>query len=189
MRPRELKWVALDGGSGAHERPGAGGGDRRGASGGAETAQSDSSSIHVTISPQLGNFAPPSDFASAVLQVSETKLAIEQREIFRDFLERCDFCRAIRLGKRQRSQTAPQSNRATRPGTRRFAQRFRSLSPDSLTGSTLTVRAEELRILTSSTSVPSATSFPGMIRVGAEMRVPLTCVPFVLSRSSIVAAP
>lgn len=52
MRPRELNWVALDGGSGAHERPGAGGGDRRGASGGAETAQSDSSSIHVTISPE-----------------------------------------------------------------------------------------------------------------------------------------
>lgn len=55
---------------------------------------------------QLGNFAPPPDFASSiVLQVSETKLAIEQREIFRDFLEVCDYCRAIRLGKRQRSQT------------------------------------------------------------------------------------
>ena len=49
--PGQCGCFALNGGSGAHECPGAYGGDRRGASGGAEAAQSDGSGTHVAISP------------------------------------------------------------------------------------------------------------------------------------------
>jgi len=47
-------------------------------------------------------------------------------------------------------------------------------SPAVVTGSTLTVNADELRSRMRSTSLPSANSLPGASRVGAEMRVPLT---------------
>jgi hypothetical protein len=56
-------------------------------------------------------------------------------------------------------------------------------------GSAMTVGADRLRTLTRRTSVPNATSSPGASRVGEEMRMPLTRVPFVLPRSSIVALP
>src|SRR5207237_7243921 len=66
---------------------------------------------------------------------------------------------------------------------------FRSLSPAFLSSSTLTVNADGLRLLTCSTSLPSESSSPGLSRIGPEIRVRLTCVPFVLSRSSMVAVP
>src|SRR5262249_6283678 len=66
---------------------------------------------------------------------------------------------------------------------------FRGLALASPPESTLTVNADALRSRMRNTSLPSANSSPGVRRVGAEMRVPLTWVPFVLSRSSIVAVP
>ena len=50
----------------------------------------------------------------------------------------------------------------------------RSLAPPWLSGSTLTVNADELRNRARNTSLPSASSSPGASRVGAQMRAPLT---------------